>query len=271
MELRGYVELYEAVYGGEDPVTLNNTVDEIAAYERIARHAEQLVRPVRRGHEDALDRAALTAMETYQRTGLSVLSLRPRVTARSRGVGNGYYQKLGVYRVRTRSVTSTERTTYTRLRARRRTGTADERRSRPDAPERRAHSADCANVSRTIEDAELTSSCLVGGVYLRQQAGRHRVHDQPHRTVPRAANAAYPVPEWRRADAPRRAVDALRGCATLLRSERPRSAAAQQTAEPRRQGSAAVPATGVPDQCRRVLMAAGCSSRPCVAYAQRKR
>ena len=95
----GYVEMYEEVYGGEDPVTLNNTVDAIAAYERTLITPNSSYDRYVRGDEDALTERQLNGMETFKELGCQGCHSGPAFNGPQwqQENGNGYYQKLGVY------------------------------------------------------------------------------------------------------------------------------------------------------------------------------
>ena len=95
----GYVELYEEVYDGEDPVTLNNTVDAIAAYERTLITPNSSYDRYVRGDADALSEQQLEGMQTFKELGCQGCHSGPAFNGPQWQMenGNGYYQKLGVY------------------------------------------------------------------------------------------------------------------------------------------------------------------------------
>lgn len=100
----GYVQMFEEVYGGEDPVTLNNTVDAIAAYERTLITPNSSYDDYVNGDADALTEQQLDGMEKFQEVGCNSCHSGPafngpqwKVAIGEREEGNGYYQQLGVF------------------------------------------------------------------------------------------------------------------------------------------------------------------------------
>ncbi|MFD1632168.1 cytochrome-c peroxidase [Haloplanus ruber] len=95
----GYVELYEDVYGGENPVTLNNTVDAIAAYERTLITPNSSYDRYVRGDADALTEEQLQGMQKFKELGCQSCHSGPAFNGPQWQMenGNGYYQQLGVY------------------------------------------------------------------------------------------------------------------------------------------------------------------------------
>jgi cytochrome c peroxidase len=100
----GYVELYEEVYGGENPVTLNNTVDAIAAYERTLITPNSSYDEYVNGDTDALTQEQLDGMEHFNELGCASCHSGPafngpqwKVATGEREYGNGYYRQLGVF------------------------------------------------------------------------------------------------------------------------------------------------------------------------------
>lgn len=100
----GYVALYEDVYGGENPVNINNTVDAIAAYERTLITPNSSYDQYVNGDEDALTQQQLDGMREFKELGCANCHSGPalngpqwKVAIGEREEGNGYYRKLGVY------------------------------------------------------------------------------------------------------------------------------------------------------------------------------
>jgi cytochrome c peroxidase len=100
----GYVDMYERVYGGENPVTLNNTVDAIAAYERTLITPNSSYDQYVNGDADALTEKQLDGMRKFKSLGCQSCHSGPafngpqwKVAIGERETGNGYYRKLGVF------------------------------------------------------------------------------------------------------------------------------------------------------------------------------
>jgi cytochrome c peroxidase len=95
----GYVERYEEVYGGENPVTINNTVDAIAAYERTLITPNSPYDQYVRGDADALTEEQLEGMETFKNLGCQSCHSGPAFNGPQWQLepGTGYFQKVGVY------------------------------------------------------------------------------------------------------------------------------------------------------------------------------
>jgi cytochrome c peroxidase len=100
----GYVTMFEEVYGGENPVTLNNTVDAIAAYERTLITPNSSYDEYVEGDADALSEQQVDGMQKFKELGCASCHSGPafngpqwKVATGEREEGNGYYERLGVF------------------------------------------------------------------------------------------------------------------------------------------------------------------------------
>ena len=92
-KLPGYVEQFTKVFGGENPVTIDNAVKAIAAYERTLLTPDSPYDRFKAGESKAMSEAALRGMKLVETVGCLSCHSGPHFAGPEMPMGTGFYQK----------------------------------------------------------------------------------------------------------------------------------------------------------------------------------
>lgn len=96
-KIPGYVAQFQAIYGGQDPVSIDTIAKSIAAYERTLVTPNSPVDRYLGGNKKALSPAAVRGMALVQSVGCVSCHMGPNYAGPALPVGTGFYQKFPVY------------------------------------------------------------------------------------------------------------------------------------------------------------------------------
>lgn len=87
----GYTRQFQAVFGGSDPLTIDNVARAIAAYERTLVTANSPFDRYVKGDQEALAPAALRGMQLVQKVGCTSCHTGPNFAGPPMSVGHGFF------------------------------------------------------------------------------------------------------------------------------------------------------------------------------------
>lgn len=93
----GYVEQFKKVFGGTDPVTIDNIAKAIAAYERTLVTPNSPHDRFMRGNKKAMSAAAQRGMQKFQTVGCVGCHSGPNFSGPSLPLGQGFYMKFPTF------------------------------------------------------------------------------------------------------------------------------------------------------------------------------
>jgi cytochrome c peroxidase len=96
-KIPGYVSQFKAVFGGEQPVTINNLAKAIAAYERTLITPNAPYDRFLRGNKKALSPSAKRGMELVKTVGCQTCHSGPLFAGPPLPIGTGFYQKFPAF------------------------------------------------------------------------------------------------------------------------------------------------------------------------------
>ncbi len=92
-EIPGYEPLFKAVFKDENPITANNTVKAIAAYERTLITPNSPYDRYVKGENTALTEQQVQGMKTFAQTGCLTCHMGPNFSGPPVAMGTGWFQK----------------------------------------------------------------------------------------------------------------------------------------------------------------------------------
>lgn len=96
-KIEGYKPLFKKVYGDKNPVTIENIVNAIAAYERTLVTPNSPVDRYVAGDKKALTKSQIKGMDLVQKVGCLTCHMGPNYAGPAMPTGTGFYQKFPLY------------------------------------------------------------------------------------------------------------------------------------------------------------------------------